>query len=284
MKKENLILKLWDDGLSIRKISDQTRTKRKYIRKYLRDSNRHRTVSESLKSNPPRKTDQKLIKPNNFDEMVTKLHTIKDLVGYFKVHKRVINRWLNGQKLIKPKKILDYDFLIKEYITNQKSSRVIAKEFKLYNKLIVNSLKTYGLLRTEEENNFKKSVQWSSNFHKHCYKIKEYVTSTGKIFKYQGFEDCWLEVLLSHTNEENILTNRQVPTIDYNLEGKIRKYHPDILDKSTNTLWEIKSSLTLGFAENLLLKSKAVLNAGYNFGLVVYDNKKNLLHIEVSQC
>lgn len=105
------------------------------------------------------------------------------------------------------------------------------------------------------------------------YKWKKYTLPSGKIIPYQGYEDKLLDELLIEYTEDDIKSLREdIPPIWYiGLDGKTRRYFPDVYIPKTNTIYEVKSEYTLNADyETNMLKFEAVKNAGYNFVLKVY--------------
>ena len=105
------------------------------------------------------------------------------------------------------------------------------------------------------------------------YRWKEYKLPSGKIIKFQGYEDKLLDELLEDYNEDEILTSRKdMPEFWYkDAEGKKHRYFPDIYIPKTNTIYEVKSEYTLNINLELNeLKFQSVRDSGYNFNLKIY--------------
>lgn len=111
------------------------------------------------------------------------------------------------------------------------------------------------------------------------FQYKDYTLPSGKIIKYQGYEDAALDELLEYFDEDDIIIGRcNIPTIPYVCnEGINRIYFPDFFIQSMNTILEIKSDWTLKLKTcRLDEKANAVKKSGYEFEVWVYDgNKKN---------
>lgn len=112
------------------------------------------------------------------------------------------------------------------------------------------------------------------------FKWKIYTYPSGKIIKYQGYENFGLDLLLSKKyNENEIITDRKyIPKIKYtDLNGKIRKYCADIWIPNENLLIEIKSNFTYRMhKENIHHKKIGVISSGYNFQLFVFNDDGKL--------
>lgn len=109
------------------------------------------------------------------------------------------------------------------------------------------------------------------------------VTLDGVKFKLEGFEEAALKYMLESTNlrARDIAgaSSGKVPSVSYTFkdDGK-RKYshyyHPDFFVRKTNTLIEVKSTVTLGIHTPYLYrknraKAKACVRLGYKHTLVL---------------
>jgi len=110
---------------------------------------------------------------------------------------------------------------------------------------------------------------------------KNYILPSGKEIKIQGYEWIYLDEYFNEGKlEENIIIH---PTQDiigkiwyYTADGKKHKYYPDFYIPTENKIVEVKSTWTMKRdLEINSLKQKACIEAGYNFDLYVYDNRKN---------
>ena len=111
---------------------------------------------------------------------------------------------------------------------------------------------------------------------KTSFKHRDYTMPSGKIVKIQGYENIALTELLQHFSEEEIHVGRGVvPHVKYTCnEGKQRVYYPDFYIEPLNTILEIKSDWTLQLQTcRLEEKAKAVLKAGYNFEVWIYNGR-----------
>ena len=105
------------------------------------------------------------------------------------------------------------------------------------------------------------------------YKWKEYILPSGKIIKYQGYENKLLDELLLEYHEDEILTSRSdMPEFWYKgKDGKHHRYYPDAYIPKMNTIYEVKSEWTLNInLETNKLKFKSVIDSGYKFKLTIF--------------
>ncbi|AHA45925.1 putative Vsr/MutH/archaeal HJR family endonuclease [Insectomime virus] len=112
------------------------------------------------------------------------------------------------------------------------------------------------------------------------YKFKKFVFPSGKVVYIQGYEDKYLEVLLSEFPEEEILVCEETPYyVPYFWYGKTRKYLPDFFIPSKNLFIEVKSDHTFSRTRGLERKTRAKLKAcndlGYDTRLVVYKSRSS---------
>ena len=108
------------------------------------------------------------------------------------------------------------------------------------------------------------------------YKFKEFSMPSGKIVKYQGYENLAIIEVLKVYDEKDIHIGRaEVPIIKYRSEEKQRVYFPDIYIKSIHKIIEVKSEWTINLqSARIDDRAKAVKEAGYNFEVWVYNDKK----------
>ena len=102
---------------------------------------------------------------------------------------------------------------------------------------------------------------------------KPYTLPSGKIIKIQGYEDKALDILLTLFKEEDIIVDRKLlPKIWYNYQNKNRRYYPDLMVISNNTIVEVKSEYTYKvYEESNLRKKDACIENGYNFEFWIFD-------------
>jgi hypothetical protein len=108
------------------------------------------------------------------------------------------------------------------------------------------------------------------------YKFKEFIMPSGKIIKYQGYENLAIIELLKVYDEKDIHIGRgEVPIIKYTSDKKERVYFPDIYIKSINKIIEVKSEWTVKLqSARIDDRAKSVKEAGYAFEVWIYNDKK----------
>ena len=152
-----------------------------------------------------------------------------------------------------------------EYVTQSETVK---------NKIIQTNLDKYGV-----EHHFQNSEIFNKAESK-LYKYKNYITTSGKIFKCQGYEHFAIKYLINDKNidEEDILTGRlDVPEIwYYDTNNKKHKHYVDIFIKSLNKCIEIKSKWTFNKNKEIVfLKQNSAKELGYSYEIWVYDEKGN---------
>ena len=113
---------------------------------------------------------------------------------------------------------------------------------------------------------------------KNAYKLKDYIFSSGRIEKIQGYEHYMLNELLQQENilESDIIVKRtEVPSVWYeDKNGKKRRYFVDCFIKSQNRCIEVKSTWTAEKKKDcIFLKQQALKDAGYECEIWVYNSK-----------
>ena len=118
---------------------------------------------------------------------------------------------------------------------------------------------------------------------KNSHKFKKYPLPSGRIDLIQGYEPYALDELLQNgIQEEDIITSMNIQhEFYYDKEGKSFKkgegsrYYPDIFIPSQNKFIEVKSTYTYeAKLEVVLLKQKAVKDAGYRCEIWIYKEKQ----------
>jgi predicted nucleic-acid-binding protein len=114
-----------------------------------------------------------------------------------------------------------------------------------------------------------------------AYKFKKLISKTGKHYYVQGYEGPVIQYLLDTGIQEDDLTNhrKDMPVIQYEFNGKQKKYFPDMLIKSQNLLIEVKSSYTFSkeFDKNMK-KHSAAKKHGFFHHIIIWDDiKKEIL-------
>lgn len=129
-------------------------------------------------------------------------------------------------------------------------------------------LRRYGVKNALESPVFFKKNQMSS--------YKRYDYSLGnRIVQVQGYEPYALDYLIK---DKNISPNKivvdivNIPSIKYELNGKIKTYHPDIYIPSRNLLIEVKSWYTYKCSQKKNTAKKiAAKSAGYKFKFLIMN-------------
>ena len=104
------------------------------------------------------------------------------------------------------------------------------------------------------------------------YLTKSLTLPSGKVIRYQGFEDkVILELLKSGIKEEEIITGPgNVPQIPYTFNGTQHVYYPDIYIPKNNQIVEVKSKYTWKkYKAKNLAKRQACIDSGFNVNIVI---------------
>jgi hypothetical protein len=122
--------------------------------------------------------------------------------------------------------------------------------------------------------NQNKEVQIKSEATSFAY--KEYTMPSGRVVKYQGYEDLALDELVKLYKEEDICSGRSaIPSIVYHIDEKKHVYFPDFFIRSENKIIEVKSEWTIQLRRgNIEEKAQATVKAGYAYEIWVYNDKK----------
>jgi hypothetical protein len=112
---------------------------------------------------------------------------------------------------------------------------------------------------------------------KNAKKYKEYTMPSGTIRKVQGYEPFALRDLLEIYSEDQIKSDRKdVPHVQYEMDGKKKIYFPDIFVPHENKIIEVKSLFTLKLKpEQIQLKRKACEERGFRYEIWCFDAKGN---------
>ncbi len=171
----------------------------------------------------------------------------------------------------------------------------VSQNAEIRNKVKQTNLKKYGVenqFQSEEvkdkikQTNLEKyGVEYASQnaiisekTSKNAYKSKDYIFSSGRIEKIQGYEHYMLNELLQQENilESDIIVKRtEVPSVWYeDKNGKKHRYFVDCFIKSQNRCIEVKSTWTAEKKKDcIFLKQQAIKNAGYECEIWVYNSK-----------
>lgn len=104
------------------------------------------------------------------------------------------------------------------------------------------------------------------------YRTKSLILPSGKVFRYQGFEDkAILDLISSGVHEDDIITGPgNVPKIKYVFEGKLCTYYPDIYLPKYNKIIEVKSMYTWNkYKEKNEAKISATKDAGFDVEVII---------------
>lgn len=116
---------------------------------------------------------------------------------------------------------------------------------------------------------------------------KKFIFPSGKEVKVLGYEPSCIKELLTHYNEEDIITDPElIPIISYkkqyiNKSGKLAErnsvYFPDI--QLPDRLVEVKSTYTLQIdIDNIIRKIEACNRDGHNLELWIFKSEKELMY------
>jgi len=118
---------------------------------------------------------------------------------------------------------------------------------------------------------------------KNAKKYKRFEMPSGAVRKVQGYEPFALKILVKTYQEDQIKTDRKdVPRVQYEVDGK-KKYHfPDIFIPHENKLIEVKSTWTLKCkTDNIKLKKEACEEQGFLYEIWCFDGKGNRVEVPV---
>lgn len=143
-------------------------------------------------------------------------------------------------------------------------------------KFIETSMKRYGVRHPMQ------NIDVFDRSMKARFKIKTYITLSGSVLQYQGYEDVAIKFLLEDygLDEKEILTSRSlIPKIfyDHPITKKNARYYPDIWVKSLNLLIEVKSKYTYAFQTDVTMEKQAACKAqGYHHIILICSKTKIL--------
>jgi len=168
------------------------------------------------------------------------------------------------------------------YAKNQKTNMIRHgnKSFNNINKIRKTCLDKYGfecsLQNQEVKDKIEKTIQNKYGVthqmrSEEIFKKQQY--SAFKIQEYSGVTCCgsyemdFIEKYITKTDIKDCFP------VDYNFQGKIRKYHPDFYLESHKLIVEIKSTYTyMRYLEKNIAKQKSCLAMGYNFIFIIDKN------------
>ena len=130
-----------------------------------------------------------------------------------------------------------------------------------------------------ERTGFKYALQNPESFQKsQKIRYKTLILPSNKEIKFQGYENVAILELIKTFSEEDLeLVGENIPTIWYAMDGKKRRYYPDIYISSKNLIIEVKSTWTYNqHYERNQLKRQACIDLGYEFEFWICSNTKVL--------
>lgn len=124
----------------------------------------------------------------------------------------------------------------------------------------------------------------SENASKKAYKLKTFITPSGKEIMCQGYEPFALDYLLNCLNieEKDVITSRKnVPDIWYtDKNNKKHRHYVDIFIPTENLCIEVKSDWTIKKKQdNVYLKQQAAKDLGYKYEIWIYNELGNCIEI-----
>lgn len=152
----------------------------------------------------------------------------------------------------------------KRIISKRKLSLTVAEKEEVSYKRRQTCLATYGVSNVSQDRDIHASKLKTS-------RAKTFVFPSGRSVVVQGYEPRVLEDLLrAGIKEHDIVVGEDVPIIEYEFDGKIRRYFPDIYIKSQNWIIEVKSLYTFNLCREQNLKKRvATKNSGYSFSFAI---------------
>lgn len=152
-----------------------------------------------------------------------------------------------------------------------------AKNPEIYAKVVETMMQKYGVRHPSH------SPELLEKAHAAAFARKTYVAPDGKSFECQGYEPWALEELCEEygsaavQNGFNIrLPHNNACCVQYNFEGKDRRYYPDIFIPSQSLVIEVKSPYTYEYNPEIMkAKADAVRALGYRYKIWVYDASRS---------
>ena len=145
---------------------------------------------------------------------------------------------------------------------------------------VIQKMKDTNMIRYGHEFSLQ-NAEVAEKANKNAYKSKPFTFPCGNIIQVQGYEPFALELLVQQGKKFVDITTdrREVPDIRYKTEdNKKHRYFCDILLHNENKIIEVKSFWTFKQAEEttIPLKAQACIDAGFEFEIWIFDEKKNL--------
>lgn len=172
---------------------------------------------------------------------------------------------------------------LKRYGVDYPMKNEIMKERQQKN-LKEKNLEKYGVENVFQTMKVKEKIK-STNLERYgqenhlSFKYKDYIFSSGRIVKVQGYEKYAIDLLLKEYTETDILVGKEVNRLFkfyYIFNNKKCRYYPDIYIKSKNKIIEVKSRYT--YVKNLeknKAKKECIIKKNINFDfMIITPNKK----------
>ena len=152
---------------------------------------------------------------------------------------------------------------------NTRGVRNISQDEAVKQKKIQTSLANHGVKHPMQNPNILHKAFISSH------RIKDYTFPSGKILKYQGYENFAIDDLIKDSiNVDDIETTKVPEVMYYDLDNKEHRYFVDIFIPSLNKCIEVKSEYTVKCDfDTIKLKQQAVKGLGYKCEIWVYNKK-----------
>lgn len=114
---------------------------------------------------------------------------------------------------------------------------------------------------------------------KNCTQTKDYTLPSGKIVKYQGYENTALDILLMIYKEDEIEIHPNL-IINYKFNDKDKKHYPDLFLPKENTIIEVKSEFTYFISEDKNIQKQLFAKAlGYKYEFWIISDNRDIYEI-----
>lgn len=129
------------------------------------------------------------------------------------------------------------------------------KNSEILDKRTQTNIKKYGVVNPSQ----------NPEIHSKKFRKKVYTFPSGRTEYIQGYEGKAIDLLLNMIDENDIIIdNNKMPSIDYEYKGKNRKYFPDVWIPSLNTFIEVKGIYTMNADYEInMAKHEYTEKAGY---------------------
>lgn len=159
---------------------------------------------------------------------------------------------------------------IKKTLTEKYGSEYTWLNPQIFNKARETTRNRYG------DEFYSRTNDWMERFVKHDWgnKYYDYIMPSGKTYRIQGYEKYAVDNLLERKEENDIILDSRKPIIEYEYNGCIKIYKPDILLNDENKIIEVKSKFTYDIErERNEAKAKGAIDSGYLFEFWIIDRK-----------